>query len=53
MQDERRYLTDQPLYPKQEGLARTSADEFRRSWTTGPHRPASSRRGHDDAIATI
>ncbi len=34
MQDERGFLTDQPLYPEQEGLARTGADEFRRSWTT-------------------
>jgi hypothetical protein len=34
MEDERGFLTDQPLYPEEEGLAYISADEFRRYWTT-------------------
>jgi hypothetical protein len=34
MEDERGFLTDQPLYPEEEGFARISADEFRRYWTT-------------------
>jgi hypothetical protein len=34
MQDAHGFLTDQPLHPKEEGLAPISADEFRRYWTT-------------------
>jgi hypothetical protein len=34
MEDERGFLTDQPLYPEEEGFARISAGEFRRYWTT-------------------
>ena len=34
LDDEHGFLTDQPLYPKEEGLAPISADEFRRYWAT-------------------
>jgi hypothetical protein len=34
MEDARGFLTDQPLYPEEEGFVPISVDEFRRYWTT-------------------
>jgi hypothetical protein len=34
LDDAHGFLTDQPLYPEEEGLAPISADEFRRYWAT-------------------